>query len=161
MHGAGLDVRYDVPSGGGPGGVAPEWVLEVLAKGRDHEHLAWVFLFNDKDSANLCAGWERTFAEDNPPPKGVKIEQGDQAAAQEDVGTFRAGAWKRDGRSKSAATGSESLCPASRSGAPEVGRSSAQKLARALRAFGAPLHGAPTTCAVSAAAPTAAAAAAA
>jgi hypothetical protein len=75
LHGAGLDVKDDVPSGGGPGGVAPEWVLEVLAKGGAHEHLAWVFLFNDKDSANVFAGTEKTFAEDDPPPKGVKIEQ--------------------------------------------------------------------------------------
>jgi hypothetical protein len=75
LHGAGLDVKDDVPSGGGPGGVAPEWVLEVLAKGGDHEHLAWVFLFNDADSANLYADRAKTFAEDDPPPKGVTIEQ--------------------------------------------------------------------------------------
>jgi hypothetical protein len=49
LHGAGLDVTSEIP----PyirGGVTPGWRLEVLAK-RGHEHLAWVYLFDDKDSA--------------------------------------------------------------------------------------------------------------
>jgi FAD/FMN-containing dehydrogenase len=74
LHAAGFDVKDDVPSGGGPGNIAPEWELEVLAKS-DQEHLAWVFLFNDEDSAKLDADRQKTFAEDDPPPKGVTIEQ--------------------------------------------------------------------------------------
>jgi hypothetical protein len=73
LHGAGLDVTSDIP----PyirGGVTPGWRLEVLAKG-GHEHLAWVYLFDQEDSAKDYTDEQKTFAEDVPPPKGVKIEQ--------------------------------------------------------------------------------------
>ena len=72
LHGAGLDVTSDIP----PyirGGVTPGWRLEVLAKG-DHEHLAWVYLFDDADSAKDYAAEQKSFAEDDPPPEGVTIE---------------------------------------------------------------------------------------
>jgi hypothetical protein len=73
LPGAGLDVTSEIP----PyirGGVTPGWRLEVLAK-RNDEHLAWVYLFDDKDSAKDYADEQKSFAQDNPPPKGVKIEQ--------------------------------------------------------------------------------------
>jgi hypothetical protein len=73
LHGAGLDVTSEIP----PyirGGVTPGWRLEISAK-EDHEHLAWVYLFDDENSAKDYADEQKTFAEDDPPPKGVKIEQ--------------------------------------------------------------------------------------
>jgi hypothetical protein len=73
LHGAGFDVKSDVPEFGRS--LAPTWEVEVLAKGADHEHLAFVFLFDDADTANLYFERSKTDAEDDPPPKGVKIEQ--------------------------------------------------------------------------------------
>jgi hypothetical protein len=73
LHGAGLDVTSDVP----PyirGGVTPGWQLEVLAK-KNHEHLAFAYLFDDQDSAKDYAHEQKSLAVDDPPPQGVTIEQ--------------------------------------------------------------------------------------
>ena len=63
------------PLGGGPGTVAPEWQLEVLAKGGDHEHLAYVFLFNDESSAKDYLDRLKSDEEVDPPAEGLKFEQ--------------------------------------------------------------------------------------
>lgn len=70
---AGLHVKSDIPPYSRLG--SPEYELDVDAEGDEHDHLAYVFLFDDSDAAETYFEREKSDAEDDPPPEGLKIEQ--------------------------------------------------------------------------------------
>jgi hypothetical protein len=72
LQGAGLEVKSDIPPYSRLG--SPEYTLDVDAK-EDGDHLAFVFLFDDKESAEQYFDQEKDDAEYDHPPKGLKIEQ--------------------------------------------------------------------------------------
>ena len=72
---AGLGVDDDIPPYAA-GQVTPDYQLDVWGKGgKDHDHLAYIFLFNDKSSAEAYLEDEKNYAEDDPLPKGIVLEQ--------------------------------------------------------------------------------------
>lgn len=73
LKGAGLDVKSDIPSYGGY--ATPEIVLDVDGREGKNDHRAFVFLFNDTSTAESYFERQKSDAENDPPPEGLKIEQ--------------------------------------------------------------------------------------
>lgn len=66
-----LDVKSDTPSYSG----GPRYALDVDGVEGEHHHIAFVYLFDDKAAAKAFFDREKSHAADDPPPKGLKIEQ--------------------------------------------------------------------------------------
>lgn len=73
LRDAGLEVKSDIPPYSRLG--SPEYVLDVDAEGSGHDHRAFVFLFDDTEGAEQYFEQLKFDAEDDPPPKGLRIEQ--------------------------------------------------------------------------------------
>jgi hypothetical protein len=73
LHAAGLGVKSDIPSYRGY--ATPEYVLDVSGKEGEDDHVAFVFLFDDADTANDYLERAKNYAEDDPPPKSLTIER--------------------------------------------------------------------------------------
>jgi hypothetical protein len=73
LRGAGLKVKSDIPPYSRLG--SPEYALDVDGKEGKHDHVAYVFLFDDKGSAETYYDRQKSDAEDEAPPKGLTIEQ--------------------------------------------------------------------------------------
>lgn len=73
LRDAGLDVKSDIPPYSRLG--SPEYVLDVDAKEGGHDHVAFVFLFDDTSQAELYFDRLKSDAEDEAPPKGLTIER--------------------------------------------------------------------------------------
>jgi hypothetical protein len=77
LRAAGLEVKSEIPPYGRGG--TPEYELDVDATDGDQGHLAFVFLFDSREAAELYTDELRSDAE-TEPAKGVTIEQRGSAA---------------------------------------------------------------------------------
>jgi hypothetical protein len=74
LRGARLDVKSDVPPHNRRGD-SSEYRLDVDGKAGKHDHLAFVYLFDDKDTAGRYVDQVKSDAEGKPLPSGVTIQQ--------------------------------------------------------------------------------------
>jgi hypothetical protein len=81
LHGAGLEVKSSIPPYSRIR-VTPEYVLDVDTKEGDHDHLAFVLLFDTPNDSERYVEDLKLDWEDEPPTDEVTIEQRGPAAVR-------------------------------------------------------------------------------